>query len=224
MSKNLIFDCDGVLYPLTELSVREIVEAMKSVYRTELHLNGKQQTEISHKTQREGHLGMFNYIREMCKASDYNFDKFCRKMSDRINYNNIKSNYGLWITLQILKQDNNLVIWSNNSRVHLDKVFQRVFNKDIMQITEQGIQVVDIKSTRYKGYFYPKQSPEGLALFLHRTGFKPEDCVLFDDTPANISVAEKYGLKGVLVDGYETLLTNLKTYMPQVKKQGKIYE
>ncbi|MBR3676421.1 MAG: HAD hydrolase-like protein [Alphaproteobacteria bacterium] len=224
MSKNLIFDCDGVLYPLTELSVREIVEAMKSVYRTELHLNGEQQTEISHKTQQEGHLGMFNYIREMCKTADYNFDKFCRKMSDRINYNNIKPNYGLWNTLQILKQDNNLVIWSNNSRVHLDKVFQRVFNKDIMQITEQGIQVVDIKSTRYKGYFYPKQSTEGLALFLRRTGFKPEDCVLFDDTPANISVAEKYGLKGVLVDGYETLRTNLKTYMPQVKKQGKIYE
>jgi hypothetical protein len=48
--------------------------------------------------------------------------------------------------------------------------------------------------------------------------------VLFDDTPANITMAEKYGLKGVLVDSYETLRTNLKTYMPQVKNQGKIYE
>lgn len=224
MSKNLIFDCDGVLYPLSELSTHEIVEAMKSVYRTELHLNGEQQTRISHKTQQEGHLGMFNYIREMCKASDYNFDKFCRKMSDRINYNNIKPNYGLWNTLQILKQENNLVIWSNNSRVHLDKVFRRVFNKDIMQITEQGIQVVDIKSTRYKGYFYPKQSKEGLALFLRRTGFKPEDCVLFDDTPANISMAEKYGIKGVLVNSYETLRTSLQVYMPRVKNQGNFYE
>lgn len=224
MKKNLIFDCDGVLYPLEALSTREIVTAMKSVYRGELKLSGAQQQEISQKTLNEGHLGMFNYIKEMCRFSGYDFDTFCRKMSDRINYGQIKQNNGLWNTLQILKQDHNLVIWSNNSRVHLDNVFHRLFNKDIMQITEQKIQVLDIKATQHRGYFYPKQSKEGMAVFLHRTGFKAEDCVLFDDTPANLAMARQYGVEGVLVSKDNPLQQCLKPYMPNMSSQGKMYE
>ena len=224
MKKNLIFDCDGVLYPLSALPTREIVDAMKSVYRGELNLSGEQQRKISRKTLEDGHLGMFNYILEMCKAANYNFDKFCRKMSDRINYSRIQPDNGLWNAWQILKQENNVVVWSNNSRVHLDKVFQQVFQKDIMQVTDAGIAVWDIKSTYYRGYFYPKQSAEGVNLFLHRIGFKPEDCVLFDDTSANLDMVERLGIKGKAVGVKKPLLPQLKAYMPQTAISEKEYE
>ena len=64
MIKNILLDCDGVLYPLEELSTKEIVETMKHVYRNDVGLAPDEQRAISEKTIKENHLGMFNYIME----------------------------------------------------------------------------------------------------------------------------------------------------------------
>ena len=53
MIKNILLDCDGVLYPLEELSTKEIVETMKHVYRNNVGLAPDEQRAISEKTIKE---------------------------------------------------------------------------------------------------------------------------------------------------------------------------
>ena len=115
----LVIDCDGVLYPLSELSTREIVSAMKDVYRNQAHISGDIQVAASDKTIREGHLGMFNYIKEMCNQSGYDFKLFCRQLADKIDYSRIKPNPLLLKMLQKKAQEQKVEIFSNNSAEHL---------------------------------------------------------------------------------------------------------
>lgn len=221
--RNLIFDCDGVLYPLAALPTEMFVEAMKDVYRNELKLSGKEQCRISQKTIAENHLGMFNYILEMCYATGYNFDLFCNKMCERLDYSKIQPNPQLWKTLQKLKDNNNIAVWTNGCRPHLDCVFNRLFAKNATDIEAAGILVFDICKMKKDGYFRPKQSEDGFALFFEKTGFKAKDCILFDDTLRNLTMAKKYGVRGVLVSD-ETPLQNLLAQNIVAKNRVNAYE
>ena len=92
----LILDCDGVLYPISQISLAEFVDAMKQTYREELKIDGKTQALISEQTIAQNRLGMFNYIKAMCDYADYNFDEFCLKMQSRVDYDKITPDYGLY--------------------------------------------------------------------------------------------------------------------------------
>lgn len=212
MTKNLIIDCDGVLYPLSDLSVSDFVTAMKIVYRDDLHISGEEQMEISAKTIRENHLGLFNYIREMCYYRDYDFGDFCKKMCDHIDYSSISPDKELLKTLLSVSDKNRVFIWTNNSREHLEKVSERLFSKNLAFLENKGIGVFDITVMEQNGYFQPKQSEKGFEMFLQKIAAKPEDCVLFDDTPRNIKIASQNGVKGILISQDNTLKDNLKVY------------
>ena len=71
--KTLLFDCDGVLYPLYQLPTQKIVLAMKETYRQDLGLSGDEQQKISEETRQNNRLGMFNYIKAMCKYKNYDY-------------------------------------------------------------------------------------------------------------------------------------------------------
>ena len=209
MIKNILLDCDGVLYPLEELSTKEIVETMKQVYRNDVGLAPDEQRAISEKTIKENHLGMFNYIMEICRYKNYDFDEFCEHMVEKINYDSIKPNPVLWNTLQNMSDRYNIGVLTNNCRAHLDKVFQRVFGKDIALVEKSGIKAYDIKFMEHGGYFRPKQDEIGLVMFLKKQGFKREETILFDDTPHNIEKAKDVGMKAVLISKENTLLKEL---------------
>ncbi|MBP5215601.1 MAG: hypothetical protein J6039_03480 [Alphaproteobacteria bacterium] len=213
MTKNLIIDCDGVLYPLSDITVNDFVSAMKSVYREELHLSGEKQTEISEKTIKEGHLGLFNYIREICYACDYDFHKFCAQMCERIDYEKIAPNKKMLNTLTALAADNRVFIWTNNCREHLAKVYDRLFALTEDELANRGIKSFDISSMEHEGYFYPKQSEEGFGMFLHKISARPEECVLFDDTERNIDIARKNDVEGILISENKTLIKAVKPYI-----------
>ena len=220
---NLILDCDGVLYPLAALPTEKFVTAMKDVYRSELKLSGEEQSRISLKTIAENHLGMFNYILEMCYATGYDFNVFCRQMSERMDYSAIKPNPQLWKTLKNLQPNHNIAIWSNGCRPHLDCVFDRLFSKNTTDVEAEGILVFDICKMKENGYFKPKQSEGGFALFFKKTGFQAQDCILFDDTARNLTMAKAYGVRGVLVKD-ETPLQNLLMQNKLLKGISKSYE
>ena len=222
--KNILLDCDGVLYPLSELPTREIVEAMKYIYRNDVGLKPEEQKFVSEKTLAENHLGMFNYIKEICRYKNYDFDIFCQSVTDKIDYSRIKENKQLWDALQDLKNQYNVCIFSNNSRPHLDAVFQRIFNKNIDDVEKSGIKTYDIKATEYNGYFYPKQHEQGFILFLKNLGLKAEETLLFDDASINITRAKEIGMSAVLISRENTLLKEIKNYNVQNINAGKYYE
>lgn len=205
--KNLIFDCDGVLYPLPVLPIQNIIEPMIDLFRRKLKISGEEQIYISNKTVNEKHLGMFNYIKEMCAFKNYDFRTFCRQLADQIDYSGIQKNQVLWEKLEQLSQQNQLYILSNNCREHIEKVVQNLFAKNLGDLEAIGMKIYDITCSERDGYFHPKQSPLGLEYFLQNIQAKPEDCTLFDDAIINIEAAQKIGMRGVLVD-YQKGVTN----------------
>ena len=222
--KNIVLDCDGVLYPLSELSTREIVAAMKYVYRFEVGLKPEEQKYVSEKTSVEGHQGMFNYIKEICRYKNYDFDAFCQSVVDNIDYSKIRENKPLWNALQSLNNKYSISIFTNNSRPHLNAVLQRVFNKTLEEVEQTGIKTYDIKATEYEGYFYPKQHEKGFNLFLEKLGLKTEETLLFDDACINIEKAKLAGMQAVLISEEQPLLKEFNKYNLQIPKKGKFYE
>ena len=218
-----MLDCDGVLYPLSELATKDIVGAMKYVYRNEVGLTPDEQKFVSEKTIAEQHLGMFNYIKEICNFKQYDFDEFCASVVEKTDYSGIKQNKNLWQTLMAASSKYNVSIFTNNSRPHLEKVLNCVFAKGIADLEKNGISVYDIKSTEKNGYFFPKQTENGFKFFLKRMNLQAEKTILFDDAPINIERAISAGMKAILVTPENSLqkelhklscfnITNIKTH------------
>lgn len=211
--QTLILDCDGVLYPISQISLAEFVDAMKQTYREELKIDGKTQAQISEKTISEKRLGMFNYIKAMCDYADYNFDEFCLKMQDRVDYDKITPDYGLYNQLLNTAKDRQVVILTNNHVAHLDKVLQKRFGKNLFEVEADGIECYDIKTMERNGVFYPKQDPMALKLFAAKINHTPENCTLVDDTEKNLTSAKQVGMKTVLISEKFTL----KQYLQQLQ-------
>ena len=206
--QTLIIDCDGVLYPASMLTLSEFVEAMKTTYRQDLKVDSETQERVSQETIAANRLGMFNYINAMCLETGYDFDEFCLKMQEKIDYNKITPDKNLYNLLLKEAKQNRVVILTNNHMSHLDKVLQQRFGKDVSQMSADGIECFDIKSTMIDGVFYPKQNPQALAIFAQRLNVNPKDCVLIDDTKRNLDAAKKIGMQTYLIDEDKNTLHN----------------
>lgn len=215
-----IFDCDGVLYPQSELSLKQIIAAMKKVYRDDVGLSGEQQKAISDKTIQKGHKGAFNFIREICETTGYDFPEYCRRMAAETDYSHITHNPELKKILEELAGRKKIFILSNNSRKHIDCVLQAVFHQTAEQIEKKGVVICDIASTLKDGCFHPKQSPDGFGLFLEKAGVKGEDCRLFDDSEDNLKAARRYGIEGYLI----TPENNLEKTLKKISAKSKIWK
>lgn len=222
--KNLIFDCDGVLYPISALPTKEIIDAMKKVYREDLEISGNEQNEISQATIADNHRGLFNYILEICRYKNYSFDRFCEKMTANIDYSRIQPNKQLWNGLQNMTQKYNVAILSNNSRPHLAQIANRLFNRSLSEIEQNNIKIFDITASLHNGYFHPKQSEDGLSLFCRRSQIQPQETVLFDDVLLNIESAQKIGMKGTLVSAENPLSQAITPFLTLTQTKGKTYE
>ncbi len=198
--KTLIIDCDGVLYPASMLTLSEFVDAMKSTYRQDLKVDGKTQERVSQETIAQNKLGMFNYINAMCVETGYDFDEFCHKMQEKVDYNKITPDKKLLNLLLQEAKENHVVILTNNHMAHLDKVLQHRFGKTVDDMNASGIECFDIKSTMIDGVFYPKQDPRALTIFTERLNVSPKDCILIDDTKRNLDAAKKIGMQTFLID------------------------
>ena len=222
--KNLIFDCDGVLYPISALTTKEIIDAMKKVYREDLGIDGNEQNEISQATVADNHRGLFNYVLEMCRYKNFSFDRFCEKMADNIDYSRILPNPLLWRNLQNIASGYNVAILSNNSRPHVAKVMKQLFGKNLSEIEQCNIRIFDISSSLYNKHFHPKQSEDGLSIFCKRTNIIPCESMLFDDVPLNIESAEKIGMHGTLICDENPLSGALKPFLKNITRREKNYE
>lgn len=203
--KTLIVDCDGVLYPSSQLSLRQFVSAMKETYRNDMKVSGEIQSQVSAETIAKKQLGMFNYIKAMCEKVNYSFPHFCYQMFEKVDYGNIERDDSLFRMLQAAARQDEVIIFTNNHNVHLDKVLRQRFDKSIFEAEEAGIRCYDITMTEKNGVFQPKQDPKALLLFAKRIERRPQDCILIDDSPRNIEAARQVGMGAELIAGDNTL-------------------
>ena len=222
--KNLLFDCDGVLYPVSQLSLQDFVDAVKAMYRYDLKVTPEEQNFISAQTINENHLGLFNYVKAMCIYKNYDFDEFCTKMVNRLDFSKIKPNKKLYNNLVKLSQHYNLAILSNNCYPHLEKICNYVFDKSTSDLAEKGIKVYDIKALEKDGWFMPKRVVGSLKYFLETHNMQPQETALFDDIKENIEAAKRIGMRGIVISDVSTLDKALNPYLITPKPLRKVYE
>lgn len=208
----LILDCDGVLYPTSMLELKDFVSAMQKTFEQDYHFDEAFLKQVSEKTLRKNHLGMFNYIKAVCDEKDKSFQEFCRLMFSKVNYDQITEDRTLLNMLKARAAKDEVVIFTNNTIGHLDKVLNRRFGASVFEFENLGIECYDIMATERQGVFYPKQNPKALELFASKINRLPQDCVLVDDSPRNIESAKQAGMQAVLIHknfDLKALLKNL---------------
>ncbi|MGN0904149.1 MAG: HAD-IA family hydrolase [Alphaproteobacteria bacterium] len=216
MKKTLILDCDGVIYPTSQVSLRDFVRAMKDTAR-DWKISDDEYNRASAVSMEKKALGMFNFIREMTGGDKTAFDRFCSDMFDKIDYSKITRDDVLFDRLQDVRKIHDVVILTNNHRAHLDKVLQARFGRTA---EETGVPCHDIASTEKDGIFYPKQSEQGLSLFADRIGRRPGECILVDDAPVNIRAAKQIGMGGVLITPEMNLSRYLASFRAGIPARG----
>ncbi|MDR1694158.1 MAG: HAD hydrolase-like protein [Lactobacillaceae bacterium] len=210
--KTLILDCDGVLYPISNIPLAEFVGAVKTV-AAEFGISDEEYEKISEKTKAENSVGLFNFVYNLCGKDDVKMEKFNNRMVEVIDYSKIERDDELFNLLQSAKENYNIVVLTNNTRPHLEMVIKKKFGKTI---EEFGVDCYDVKHQRYKGKFYPKQSEIGMKLFTNKIGVKPRDCILVEDTQRNLDVAKEVGISSVLITEDFTL----GKYLLSLQKSG----
>ena len=222
--KTLLIDCDGVLYPFSQLTLQDFVSAMKKTYREDVGIDGATQVKISEDTLAKNQLGMFNYIKAICNHAGYNFETFCRKMFDRVDYSKITRDDGLYQNIVQASRSQQLIILTNNHIYHLNNVLKQRFGKSVFDFENIGIRCYDITATEKNGVFLPKQNPKALTLLTEKIGVSVYDCVMLDDTPRNIEAAKSIGMPGILIDEDFTLKKYLQQEQQKTLNRGKEYD
>ena len=215
-----ILDCDGVLYPASMLELKDFIGAMQKTFSEDYHFEEAFLNQVSEKTLRKNHLGMFNYIKAVCDESGHLFQEFCRQMFSKVNYDQIKKDEALLKQLKATATRHKMVIFTNNTIGHLDTVLNRRFGSSVFEFENLGIECYDIMATERQGVFYPKQNPKALELFAAKIGYLPQECVLVDDSSRNIESAQKAGMQGVLMD--ENL--DLNAYLSSLQEKAVLKE
>ena len=203
--RTLIIECDGVLYPSSEMSLGDFVHAMKTTFHQDVKLDAGLQQQISEETLAKKHLGMFNYIKAVCDYTGYGFSRFCERMQGYLDYSKISQDLQLGNLLTIAAKKQNVVILTNNHISHLDKVLRQRFNKSVFDMENEGIRCFDIQALEHNGVFYPKQDAAALSLFAERIGVTPQNCTLIDDSERNLETARKQGMQAILINENFTL-------------------
>ena len=204
--QTLILDCDGVLYPISQLATADIVSAMKETLDS-LSVAPQVVEEVSAQTKGSG---MFNYIHQLCKVAKVDFADFCTSMQSKIDYSKNTRYESLLKKINQTKKDYDVVILTNNHQAHLNQVLELRFGKNINNL---GIPCYSIEDLEKSGKFYPKQSQLGLKIFCNKLGKHPSECVLVDDTQRNLDSASSIGMQGVLI----TENLSLSKYLNQLK-------
>ena len=181
--KTLIIDCDGVLYPESQLPIYVLVAAIKKEALSN-NISLEEYNKISKETKKRGEDGLFNFILNLCGKNMDLFNKFCINVFNSINYNKIKRDDELLELLIKTREKYEICIFTNNHKIHLDKVYMKLFGKTVKDLPFPSY---DISFTFKDGIFHPKQSPYGFINFIQKINKKINECIVCDDSKRNIN-------------------------------------
>ena len=182
MRKLLILDCDGVLYPASNIVHTDFINAL---HKTE-ELFLQKISEEEEKNIRNG-ADMWNVLRSQCKKNHLSFEGLCKNIVDNISYKKIrKSN----VLLSLLRKR---------------------FGLGIKDFADLGIRCFDITDSEKDGVFWPKKAEDMLARFCEKNHRRAQDCIFVDNCMNNIEAGVKIGMQTVFISPRYTLQKYLKS-------------
>lgn len=193
MRKMLVLDCDGVLYPLSDIPHSEFIDALRFALDS-MGISRESFRKAMAESKAKGVHGIFNFALQVCRETNSSFEEFCRRFVGSINYSNIRPNPELYELLQKVGEKYDLSVFTNNHISHLNKILNILFSCNADNI---GFKCFDITSTYKDGLFHPKKSERGLLMIAERLGLPASACILVDDDPANCNRAREVGMEAV---------------------------
>ena len=192
----IFVDCDGVLYDVDLLTYDEIVAAGRQA-GSDLGLNWTDFDEVHAGLKEQGYHGFYNTVLKLCQAQGISFEKLSQKMTEILDYSRIQKNPKLLPLLQQVAQNKRLFIFTNNTRFHLEKIFDRLFGCTVEQ---SGLSAITAESTFENGYFYPKRMEGVFNKWCQKLGLQPSKTLMLDDTDSVIEAAQREGLQFVKIN------------------------
>lgn len=184
-------DCDGVLYDVDLLTYEEIITAgMKA--GIDLGLDWTNFLAVRTDLKSRGFHGYYNCVLKICQTQNVPFEKFAKNMAEILDYSRIQPNPELLSLLQQTAQKRKLYIFTNNTRAHLEKIFNRLFD---CSVQKSGLSVITAESTFENGYFYPKRMKGVLTKWCEKIGAHPSNTLILDDAENVIEAARNEGLQ-----------------------------
>ena len=181
MRKLLILDCDGVLYPASNISHMDFINAF---HKTKDNHKDKNLCIEEHNLRSAANF--WNEIRKMCNNAGCSFDEFCKEMVANINYKKIRKSNVLLSLIFLTKKKIDIAVLSDNHQYHLEQILRHRFNLGIEDFAANGIKCYDITSTEDNGIFCPKYQESALLNFLRKQNRDAKDCIFVDNNKNNV--------------------------------------
>ena len=202
----IFVDCDGVLYDVDLLTYDEIVAAGRQA-GSSLGLDWTDFDKVHADLKNRGFHGYYNTVIKLCKAQNISFDELAPKMTEILDYSRIQPNPELLSLLQQVAQKKKLYIFTNNTRPHLEKIFDRLFG---CTVEESGLSAITAESTLENGYFYPKRMEGVFTKWCQKLGLIPSTTLMLDDTDHVIEPAKREGLQFIKISNAQMTMQILK--------------
>lgn len=191
----IILDCDGVLYPQTQLSMNHIQKAVAQACQ-EYGFSPELLQRASFDAKSQGHQGLFNYLVHICRLGNIKQEKLLTTLFNHIDYSLIQPNPQLLKQIRAVSKHIPVCVLTNNHKMHLERVFHRLFG---LTTGESGVPCFDITSMYNGTYYLAKQTKEGLSVFCAKQNVQPYAACIYDDTPKIIESAVRIGMQARLV-------------------------
>ena len=130
------------------------------------------------------------------------YNEFCKKVADSLDYSNIKRNDELFNLLLKASKKYEICILTNDCIFHLDRIYKQLFGKSLQEFPFPSY---DITSTFQDGCFHPKQAKEGYVNFMKKINKDKKDCIVIDDSYANIKRCMEIGIQYEYITESNTL-------------------
>ena len=204
MKKLLILDCDGVLYPASNITHGDFVSAFEKTAKK----FGK--WDIVRNENLDSPIGFWERIYGICGKDRAVFDEFCKNMVSNINYEKIRKSHILFNLLTSAKKKFDISILSDNHKYHLEQVMIHRFGMGVADFEAMGIKCYDITSTEKNGKFFPKCAEDSLSEFLKKKNKTVDECIFVDNSMTNVSAGRKIGIETIYISQNRTLQGYLK--------------
>ncbi|MBE6452356.1 MAG: hypothetical protein E7012_02570 [Alphaproteobacteria bacterium] len=184
MIKNLIFDLDGTLYPISSGLETECQQRVYDFFSLKLSVSKSDAQNISKQLLQKYHYEAQGVEKELGISQEEFLEYICAVSTD-----NLSPNYELNKQLSQLPQ---------RKIIYTDSTFSHV--RDVLNKTEVDINLFADIYDAAKGNFQYKLNANAFINFCNYYKIIPSESIFFEDRQYNISLAKSVGFKTVFID------------------------
>ena len=178
--KNIIFDCDGVLYKDLDAVFGQVSKRMSEYISRKLNVDLKKAKELQRNYFHQYNTSL-NGLMIHHKIDPHEFLEYVHD----INLDFLKKDTVL--REELLKLDAKKFVYTNGSRDHVNNITKHLGIDDLL---DGVFDIVD-------GQFIPKPQIEPFKILIKKFDINPEETVFIEDIAKNLSVKKELNLKTV---------------------------